>query len=265
MSYNLDIDTVPYDGKNKLSLCSLGQIAKAILNVKQTKQNSVEQQTDYEKTLYPHLIQLIEQFELDFNKLCTNLSSEVEQNVFKYNLCGYNGSIKKAVSMGFHNKISIGKSNLSPLIKACIQRTTYILTCTMPKRYKEEDEKQAFTLLRTRLTEFKDGLTHFDKEWNKLVYETREVHGVQPSARFAKPKKSSNNNDKFVKQVRQSKPRRGEVSGLITIESDDDISIDQELEQQKQAEQFEHVLEHELEQKYINALVHGGLRLGEIE
>lgn len=191
MSNVLQFDSVPYNPDYRLSSSTLWQIVRGIVEI---KKNLTEPKNDYQKTMYPLLIELINNIEMGFKQLLT-YENEDEKEVIEYHL-GVRGKLPQQIKMSFHHKIKIGNSNFDPLIKAAKQRINFILSRRIPPHYSADENIEkllAFNKFRLNVQIFDKIFDSVTQDWAVIVKNTRDAANVQPSERF--------NNTKKPKQV----------------------------------------------------------------
>lgn len=187
MSNVLPFDSVPYNPDYRLSSSTLWQIIRGIVEI---KKNLTEPKNDYQKTMYPLLIELINNIETGFNQLLI-YENEDEKEVIEYHL-GIRGKLPQQIKMAFHHKIKIGNSNFDPLVKAAKQRIQFILSRRIPPHYSNDENTEkflAFNKLRLNVQIFSKIFDSVTQDWAVIVKNTRETANVQPSERFNNKKK----------------------------------------------------------------------------
>ena len=93
-SYNLSLSDVSYDEKYRINQGSISQLLRGMLEM---VSRLTEPTNEYQKELYPALKSIVSGFVEKYNVLLL-CSSEVEREVKRFNLHGYNGKLKNPVS-----------------------------------------------------------------------------------------------------------------------------------------------------------------------
>jgi len=182
MSKVLSFDSVPYDEEYRLSSSTLWQI---MVGIDEIKKKITIPKNDYQKVMYPLLTELINDIINGF-MLLLNYENNDDKEIIEYHL-GVCGKLPQQIKMIFHHKIKIGKSNFEPLIKAGMQRITFILGRRMPPHYMSSeniDKTHAFNKFRLKMKIFDEVFKNAAQEWITIVRTTRENLNIKPSERF---------------------------------------------------------------------------------
>lgn len=179
----LMLENVPYDDNYRIKYGSIGQLIRGL----QEMQNRItsEKETDiYKQTLYPKLRELSNNL-IDKFKLMLNSNNEIETNIKKYNLLGYNGQIKSdkyrryPFIAGVNPKAKYAFSNFGYYIRTIKQRLEFITNRDIPLRYStDENAVNVFNNLKLECNELLKYLNEtVETEWNNIVGEARTKGG----------------------------------------------------------------------------------------
>ena len=206
-SYNLSLSDVSYDEKYRINQGSISQLLRGMLEM---VSRLTEPTNEYQKELYPALKSIVSGFVEKYNVLLL-CSSEVEREVKRFNLHGYNGKLKNPVSTsGVKYNIVYKFANFGDYLKTVIQRVKYINERNLPQRYiTNPSEGTAYSNLKTQCQEFVKYLSEeVEQSWNTAVSAARTAGGnsVQENLR----KRSENQQVKTQKSYKKSKEQESE-------------------------------------------------------
>lgn len=176
VSYNLSLNDVSYDEKYRINQGSTSQLLRGM---QEMVSRLTEPTNDYQKELYPALKSIVANFVEKYNTLL-QCSSEIEREVKRYNLHGYNGKLKNPVSTsGVKYNIVYKFSNFGDYLKTVIQRIKYLIERNLPQRYiTNPSEGTAYASLKTQLQEFVKYLSEeVEQSWNTAVSSARTAGG----------------------------------------------------------------------------------------
>jgi hypothetical protein len=194
MTQTLSFEAVPYNSDFRLSSSTLWQIVRGIVEI---KKNLTEPKNDYQKVMYPLLIELINNIESGF-LLLLNYENDDEKEVIEYHL-GVRGKLPQQIKMSYHHKIKIGNSNFEPLLKAAKQRINFITNRRIPPHYTTDENTKkllAFNKFRLNVEIFNKLFEATLQEWESVVKLARDNTNVEPSKRF--------NNTEQKKQIKNT-------------------------------------------------------------
>lgn len=154
-----------------------------------TKLNSPS--NEYQKSLYPQLLQLTQNIVDKYVKTFLQVSDPVTLQVFGANLNGHrnDGSLYRSVNSGVNRSLTYGYSQFGQLVKVLTSRLSFIENRDplSVKRYAESThEHAAYVLLQTKCAEFLKFLSSVNDEWAKVVETTRNQHNIQKKQRGTK-------------------------------------------------------------------------------
>jgi hypothetical protein len=182
--YNIDIATIPYQDSYRLRSGSAAQLVRGVQSM--LFRVSADKETDeYKKTLYPKLREVASKL-VDRFTLMLKAANQKEQEVRKFNLCGYDGQVRPdrygryPFVKGVNPNTKYAFANFGYFIKMLRQRMEFITSREVPQRYVTDDDQRAtFTTLRTEVTSFLEFLnTYVEPEWNAAVQAARVSGGV---------------------------------------------------------------------------------------
>jgi hypothetical protein len=175
IDYNLDLSKVLYQDTFRIISGSAAQLICGVQSM--LLRISLDKETDeYKKALYPKLriiaLLLIENF-----TTLLKATSAKDQEVRKFNLCGYNGQIKPdkygkyPFVKGVNPNTKYGYTNFGYFLKMLKQRMVFIISRDVPQRYVTDIEQlNIFTNLRNDVTLFIKFMNDtVETEWNNAV------------------------------------------------------------------------------------------------
>ena len=176
VSYNLSLNDVSYDEKYRINQGSASQLLRGI---QEMVNRLTEPSNEYQKELYPALKSIVVSFVEKYNVLL-QCSSEVEREVKRFNLHGYNGKLKNPVSTsGVKYNLVYKFSNFGDYLKTVLQRVKYLIERNIPQRYvTNPSEGTAYANLKIQCQEFVKYLTEeVEQSWNTIVSAARTAGG----------------------------------------------------------------------------------------
>ena len=203
VSYNLSLSDVSYDEKYRINQGSTSQLLRGM---QEMVSRLTEPSNDYQKELYPALKSIVANFVEKYNVLL-RCSSEVEREVKRFNLHGYNGKLKNPVSTsGVKYNLVYKFSNFGDYLKTVIQRIKYIIERNLPQRYVTyPSEGTAYANLKTQCQEFVKYLSEeVEQSWNTVVSSARTAGGnsVQENLRKRTENQQVKTQEGYKKTVR---------------------------------------------------------------
>jgi hypothetical protein len=213
-SFNLSLSDVPYDEKFKLNQASVSQLVRGL---QEMCSRIGEPQNEYQKQLYPALKSIVETFVTKYTSIL-EASSEVQREVLRFNLHGYNGRIKKALTTrGVKFNLIYKYANFGDYLKTINQRVTYLVERKLPQRYVTNvTEGTAYEALRAKLATFQKYMAEdVEQAWNTAVTAARTAGGdsVQENLRKRTEKVNEYRSQKNAQHTettpkREFKPRQ---------------------------------------------------------
>lgn len=199
VSYNLC--DIPFDENYKLNR---GSISQLIRGVQYMESKLTEPNNDYQKELYPALKSIVDKIIKKYDVLL-QYTSDIEKEIKRYNLHGYNGKLKNPVSTsGVKYNLVYKFSNFGDYLKTITQRMKYLIERNLPQRYiTNPSEGTAYASLKIELQDFVKFLSEdIDQLWNTAVSVARTAGGnsVQENLR----KRTENREIKIQKSVKKT-------------------------------------------------------------
>ncbi len=203
-TFNLNLEDIPYDEKFRLNHAATSQLVKGLQVM---ADRLTEPQNDYQKELYPAIKTIVKEFVDKYSKIL-EASTEIEREVRRFNLHGYNGRVKKPIATrGVKFNVVYKYANFGDYLKTISQRLTYLTERELPQRYiTNTAEGTAYEQMKVIITQF---LTYMkddvEQAWNTAVTSARTAGGnaVQENLRkrtenIKKPRIHTNTeNNKF--------------------------------------------------------------------
>lgn len=216
-SYNLSLTDVPYDEKYRLNQASASQLVRGL---QEMSTRLGEPQNDYQKELYPALKKIVGQVVEKYSSMLQG-TSEVEKEIRRFNLHGYNGRVKRAISTrGVKFNLVYKYANFGDYLKTVTQRLTYLVERPLPQRYvTNTSEGTSYEALKTRIQEFlKFMKEEVEQSWNTAVTQARTAGGnsVQENLRRRTERATSRRTPQSGEQTQESsgQPRQqGQYQG----------------------------------------------------
>ncbi len=175
-NYNLTLAELPYDEKYKLNQASASQLVRGLSEM---GSRLGEPTNDYQKELYPALKTLVTTMVTKYSEML-EATSEVEKEVRRFNLHGYNGRVKKPVATrGVKFSVVYKFANFGDYLKSLTQRLTYLVERPVPQRYvTNASEGAAYEQLKVKLQDFlKYMKEEVEQQWNTAVTSARTAGG----------------------------------------------------------------------------------------
>ena len=175
-NYNLSLSELPYDEKYRLNQASASQLVRGL---QEMAGRLPEPQNDYQRELYPSLKKLVGQVVEKYTSMLQS-TSEVEREVRRFNLHGYNGRVKRAIATrGVKFNLVYKYANFGDYLKTVTQRLTYLVERPLPQRYvTNTTEGTTYEQLKTRIQEFlKFMKDEVEQSWNTSVTQARTAGG----------------------------------------------------------------------------------------
>ncbi len=175
-SYNLTLAELPYDEKYKLNQASASQLVRGLSEM---GTRLGEPTNDYQKELYPALKTLVTTMVTKYTDML-QATSEVEREVRRFNLHGYNGRVKKPVATrGVKFNVVYKFANFGDYLKSLTQRLTYLVERPVPQRYvNNASEGTAYEQLKGKLQDYlKFMKEEVEQQWNTAVTSARTAGG----------------------------------------------------------------------------------------
>lgn len=168
----ITLDMVKWDSRFKLSRASIGQIMKSFMNILNTKEKNV-----YEETLYKIIKPEIKLMLDHYNKLLEY------HNIFDFNVKYYNLIVNMpgnvSVQEEDHGKVFLGNPKIGKLIQAAKQRTEFIINREVPMVCKSDPGIHIeFVKLQQNMVEFRETIINFEK---KFIQAIDKAHKKQQS------------------------------------------------------------------------------------
>jgi hypothetical protein len=154
--YLLNLNYVDWKQNYKLSEASIGQIMVSFRNIL-----NVKPKNNYEEILYSHIKPDIQNLINKYEQIldCKNF---IEQNVKYFNLID-NLPFGVKILDNEHGNVLLGRAKLGFLIRAIIQRITFIENRELPICYQDNIVmKEEFEQLKIKITEFKQDIWKFE-------------------------------------------------------------------------------------------------------
>ncbi len=170
------LQSIPYDEKFRLNQASASQLVKGL---EEMASRLSEPQNDYQKELYPAIKNIVSRIVEKYSELLES-TTEVEQEVRRFNLQGYNGKIKKAVSTkGVKFNLVYKFANFGDYFKTIVQRLTYLVDRQLPQRYvNNAAEGDAYNILKGKIWSFIKFMNEdIEQSWNTIVTAARTAGG----------------------------------------------------------------------------------------
>lgn len=175
-SYNLSLTDLPYDEKYRLNQASASQLVRGL---QEMGGRLGEAQNDYQRELYPALKKIVTQVVEQYNNMLQG-TNEVEREIRRFNLHGYNGRVKRAISTrGVKFNLVYKYANFGDYLKTVTQRLTYLVERPLPQRYvTNTTEGTAYEQLKVKIQEFLKFLKdEVEQSWNTAVTQARTAGG----------------------------------------------------------------------------------------
>jgi hypothetical protein len=175
-NYNLSLSDIPYDEKYRLNQASASQLVRGL---QEMAGRLPEPQNDYQKELYPVLKKIVEKV-VDKYTCMIQSTSEVEREIRRFNLHGYNGRVKRAIAThGVKFNLVYKYANFGDYLKTVTQRLTYLVERPLPQRYiTNTTEGFAYEQLKTQIQEFLKFIKdEVEQSWNTVVTQARTAGG----------------------------------------------------------------------------------------
>jgi hypothetical protein len=220
-NYNLSLSDLPYDEKYRLNQASASQLVRGL---QEMTGRLPEPQNDYQKELYPVLKKIVEKVVDKYTSMIQS-TSEVEREIRRFNLHGYNGRVKRAiVTRGVKFNLVYKYSNFGDYLKTITQRLTYLVERPLPQRYvTNTTEGTAYEQLKIQIQEFLKFIKdEVEQSWNTVVTQARTAGGnsVQENLRkrterttHRSPPSSDIRREDGFQQVNQQRPQHFQSRG----------------------------------------------------
>lgn len=203
-SYNLSLTDVPYDEKYRLNQASASQLVRGL---QEMAGRLTEPQNDYQKELYPALKKIVGLVVEKYTSMLQS-TSEVEREIRRFNLHGYNGRVKRAISTrGVKFNLVYKYANFGDYLKTITQRLSYLVERPLPQRYvTNTSEGTSYEQLKTKLQEFlKFMKDEIEQSWNTAVTQARTAGGnsVQENLRRRTERVTTRRNPQQISEQTQ--------------------------------------------------------------
>lgn len=175
-TFNLTLSDVPYDDKYRLNQASATQLVKGL---QEMVSRLTEPQNDYQKELYPSLKNIVTKLVDKYNVVLEG-TTEVEREVRRFNLHGYNGRVKKPIATkGVKYNLVYKYANFGDYLKTLTQRLSYLVDRPVPQRYvTNTTEGAAHNQMKTMLVDYLKYLKDdVETDWNTAVTSARTAGG----------------------------------------------------------------------------------------
>jgi hypothetical protein len=214
-SYNLTLAELPYDEKYKLNQASASQLVKGLSEM---GTRLGEPTNEYQKELYPALKTLVTTMVTKYTDML-QATTEVEREVRRFNLHGYNGRVKKPVATrGVKFNVVYKFANFGDYLKSLTQRLTYLVERPVPQRYvNNASEGTAYEQLKGKLQDYlKFMKEEVEQQWNTAVTSARTAGGdsVQENLRKRTERVAV---AKTTQQEKPQQPRKPFVRRTTTV------------------------------------------------
>lgn len=203
------LNDVQYNDKFQIRSGAIAQFMKGLQSM--LSRVSENNETDsYKKSLYPSLRQLIQQILDKFYEILS-ADNDKEHDIKKYNLCGYNGRIRKD-SRGRYPFISgvnptarYGFANFGYYVRALKQRFEFIANRDAPNRYNGDVESlNVFNNLKVYSNNFVKFLNEeIEPKWKEAVDNARTNGGEIVQNNIKKRTESKLNKQKYKRQPKR--------------------------------------------------------------
>ncbi len=203
VSYNLTLADVPYDVKYRLNQASASQLVRGL---NEMTSRLGEPQNDYQKELYPSLKTIVSKLVDKYTNVLGG-SSEVEREVRRFNLHGFNGRVKRPVgTKGVKFNLVYKYANFGDYLKTLSQRLTYLVERPVPERYvTNTSEGAAFEQLKVQLKEFLTFMKdEVEQSWNTAVTSARTAGGDSVQENLRKRTEKTAEKQKVRQEKKQS-------------------------------------------------------------
>lgn len=211
-TFNLSLTDISYDDKYKLNQASVSQLVRGM----QEMGNRLGEPTnEYQKHLYPTIKTLCENIVVEFSKLL-NAHNEIDKDIRKYNLHGYNGKIRKPVSIrGVKHGVIYKYANFGDYTKCITQRLTYLMERELPERYiTNVAEGDAYKQLQSEIHDFMKFMKeHIEPSWSNAVLNARNAGGNLVEENLQKRVQQK------IKSQEKKTYKKKQLNGKITIKS----------------------------------------------
>jgi hypothetical protein len=162
-SFNLTLDPVNLDLKNRVSLGSAAQLVKGL----KQRSDTLEATNDFQKVLYPGLKSLSDLVVQKFTEQLLTCKDQTEQDVRSFFVVGYSGKLTTTVRVKrVRQGLTYEYVRHGDILKHLRQRMTYIETKPVPTIYETEEKVEAFKKLQADAHAFGEFL---DNDASKLL------------------------------------------------------------------------------------------------
>ena len=211
-NFNLSLSDVPYDEKYRLNQAAASQLVRGL---QEMVNRLTEPQNDYQKELYTSLKNVVTKLVCKYSTVL-EATTEVEKEVRRFNLHGYNGRVKKPIATkGVKYNLVYKYANFGDYLKTLTQRLTYLVDRPVPQRYvTNTTEGTAHTNMKNMLVEYLKFLKDdVETEWNTAVTSARTAGGNSVQENLRKrtekvQKKQTSSPRNQVQQPSQVRPKR---------------------------------------------------------